>query len=134
MRPVPAALAPGTDDGGGASGPAQGSDYGATPRLALRVLGRVIPVPPEGVLLGRNGPAVRDLPGMAGLVHVGRQHARIYWQDGRLEVIDLDSVNGTFLDGRRIVAPEPLSPGQILGLAGDLEVDVIELDENGRPR
>jgi pSer/pThr/pTyr-binding forkhead associated (FHA) protein len=101
--------------------------------LALRVLGRVIPVPREGVLLGREAPAVRDLPGMADLHHVGRQHAQVYWGNDGLEVIDLRSMNGTFLDGRQIVAPERLRPGQTLGLAGDLDIDVIELDEFGRP-
>lgn len=142
LKPFRAALGPGAEDAGGAGpqtvprrtvGPAGEGAHDAMPRLALRVLGRVIPVPRDGVVLGREAPAVRDLPGMADLQHVGRQHARVYWGSEGLEVVDLRSMNGTFLDGRQIVAPERLSPGQTLDLAGDLDIDVVELDEYGLP-
>jgi hypothetical protein len=142
LKAFRAALGPGAKDAGGAVPqtvphrsvrPAGGSANDAMPKLALRVLGRVIPVPREGVLLGREAPAVRDLPGMAELQHVGRQHAHVYWGSDGLEVIDLRSMNGTFLDGRQILAPERLRPGQTIGLAGDLDIDVVELDEYSLP-
>jgi hypothetical protein len=119
---------------GAACDPAPEGVQDAVPRLALRILGRVVPVPQGGLLLGRDAPAVCDLPGMADLLHVGRRHARIFWQADGLEVIDLDSINGTFLDGRRIERPEALRVGQTLDLAGDVELDVIELDEYGLPK
>lgn len=40
-----------------------------------------------------------------------RQHARISIQEGRAVVQDLDSLNGTFVNGEQIHAPTPLQPG-----------------------
>jgi hypothetical protein len=106
----------------------------ADSHLAVRILGHVVPVPPHGLLLGRETPDIRDLPGLADLLHVGRQHARLYWHDGDLHVVDLDSTNGTFVSGQRIRAPAALSAGQVIDLAGDLDVQIVELDEFGFPR
>ncbi|MCB9600529.1 MAG: GGDEF domain-containing protein [Sandaracinus sp.] len=42
---------------------------------------------------------------------LSRRHARFFRRDGRWWVEDLGSVNGTYLDGVRLVAPEPLLDG-----------------------
>ncbi|MBK5187615.1 MAG: FHA domain-containing protein, partial [Gemmatimonadaceae bacterium] len=60
--------------------------------------------------------------------HVGRHHARISWTDEEpptFSIMDLRSVNGTFVNGRLITAPMRLSPGDIvqLGFLGP-EVEV----------
>ncbi len=99
--------------------------------LAVRVLGSLMPVPPEGLLLGREAPDTRYLPGFADLRHVGRQHARLYWNLDALYLIDLGSQNKTFVNGRAISVPVALQPGQVFNLAGDADITVIELDENG---
>lgn len=39
---------------------------------------------------------------------VSRTHARIYRDGGRYILVDLDSSNGTYVNGRRISAPQPL--------------------------
>lgn len=99
--------------------------------LAVRVLGRVLAVPPGGLLLGREAPDTRYLPGFADLRHVGRKHARLYWHQDCLYLVDLGSANKTFVNGRAISEPVRLLPGQVFNLAGDADVAVVELDENG---
>ena len=42
---------------------------------------------------------------------VSRRHCRIVVVDGQAELTDLNSTNGTFLDGGRIAAPTRLAPG-----------------------
>jgi len=36
---------------------------------------------------------------------LARAHARVFYSQGRLIVVDLDTTNGTFADGRRITLP-----------------------------
>jgi hypothetical protein len=42
---------------------------------------------------------------------VSRKHAILRYQGGRYTLADLDSSNGTFVNGRRIKRPVPLTPG-----------------------
>lgn len=111
--------------------------------LALNVLGTTLIVPTAGELvLGREEPPLADVPGMAGLTMVGRRHARVYPQAGRSWVVDLQSKNGTYLDGVRVSGTEPMAlrPGQVLrlGKAGGPTLTVCsvadDLDEFGLPR
>ena len=67
----------------------------------------------EDVVVGRADPD-RDFMPPVDLNDVGgadkgvsRRHARIIRRDGSLHVIDLDSSNGTFLNGQRLVADQP---------------------------
>jgi transcriptional regulator with GAF, ATPase, and Fis domain len=46
-----------------------------------------------------------------------RRHAEVFFQDGEWWIRDLGSRNGTFLDGRRIDAPQPLTAGSQLAVA-----------------
>jgi hypothetical protein len=41
---------------------------------------------------------------------ISRHHALLQWVEGRLEVIDLGSRNGTFVDGERIQSSPPGKP------------------------
>jgi pSer/pThr/pTyr-binding forkhead associated (FHA) protein len=43
--------------------------------------------------------------------HVSRQHARIDFMDGVFVIRDLDSRNGTFVNGQPITSRVSLSPG-----------------------
>jgi hypothetical protein len=127
--------APGTD-----TGTARGTDDAAaarrSPPIALIFEGEVLPVPAEGLELGRDCPDCARVPGLPGLLQVGRRHCRLYWEDGVLLVEDLMSLNGTYLDGRRVPArvPWPVTVGATLRLADDVEIPVREMDEFGFPK
>ena len=58
---------------------------------------------------------------------VSRTHCRLVLADGQVTVEDLESTNGTFVDGRRIAAETPLQPGAVLKL-GPYQA-VYELEE-----
>jgi pSer/pThr/pTyr-binding forkhead associated (FHA) protein len=45
-----------------------------------------------------------------------RRHARISWQGGRHLIEDLGSTNGTFVNGMQITMPQPLNPGDSVGI------------------
>lgn len=69
--------------------------------------GRIIELNAPGVTLGRAAPAdvmLRD-------VEVSRRHCLISLETGAPMISDLKSTNGTFVDGRRIVAPAKLTDG-----------------------
>ncbi|MGL4555258.1 MAG: FHA domain-containing protein [Gemmataceae bacterium] len=65
--------------------------------------------PPVAVLGRARGNAVR-IPS----AQVSRQHCRLRIADGLVHVEDLGSVNGTFLNGRRVVGRETVRPGDQL--------------------
>ena len=51
---------------------------------------------------------------LAGDDEVSGRHARFYIHSRRLLLEDLGSTNGTWLNGVRLVAPSPLSPGDVM--------------------
>jgi hypothetical protein len=57
---------------------------------------------------------------------VSRYHAQLRWVDSAWLVYDLDSTNGTFVDGDRVVpsSPRPLRPDSVLRL-GDHDLRVV---------
>jgi len=59
---------------------------------------------------GAGGQLFREYPA------VSRNHARFVYTDGSWQVTDLDSTNGTFLDGKRLLPDHPagLTDGQEL--------------------
>ena len=75
---------------------------------------------PGGFVLGRDGALVD-----ATLDHrsVSRRHARLTRRGGRLRVEDLNSTNGTRVNGRRLepFAPQVLAPGDAVTL-GDVDL------------
>ena len=60
---------------------------------------------------------------------LSRRHARLRAVDGGIEVEDLGSLNGTWVNGARITEPARLNPGDILRLG----VNVIEVPPQPRP-
>jgi EmrB/QacA subfamily drug resistance transporter len=70
--------------------------------------GRVIAVA-DNTVLGRDAEADVVLQDPSG--KLSRRHARIRLSDGMPVLEDLDSTNGTFLNGKRIAEPRPLSAG-----------------------
>lgn len=45
---------------------------------------------------------------------VSGRHGEIAWERNRWRVRDLDSTNGTLINGSRVVAPSPLEPGDLV--------------------
>lgn len=77
-------------------------------------------------ILGRGDHGVGRLPGSAVSIQtldVSRRHARILIEDETATVEDLQSGNGTFVNGRRLAAVERLSDGDELAF-GDLKFKV----------
>lgn len=72
----------------------------------------VFPLASSTVALGREegvGITIQD-------PEVSRQHARISQQAGGYILEDLGSTNGTYLNGVQITGPQPLRPGDTIGL------------------
>ncbi|MBV9928152.1 MAG: FHA domain-containing protein [Acidobacteria bacterium] len=83
----------------------------------------------ERMLIGRD-PA-SDIPISAAAAVVSRRHAEIRRAAGGFTLADLDSFNGTLLNGRRITGPTPLADGDRiqLGMGGP----VLCLQDPSRP-
>jgi len=87
------------------------------PKATLEVrqgaqIGTTFPLAGDIVVLGREENV--DIP-----IHdpeVSRRHARISWQAGRYILEDLNSTNGTYLNGVQITIPQPLQPGDQIGM------------------
>ncbi len=86
----------------------------ATPRRgALTMLsgarpGMVVPILESGIVIGRTADASTLALDDESL---SRRHARFFRAPGRYCVDDLDSTNGTFVNGRRIAEPTALDEG-----------------------
>jgi pSer/pThr/pTyr-binding forkhead associated (FHA) protein len=79
-------------------------------------------------VIGRGREATLTLPHPL----VSRQHTEIFEKDGKLFVKDLGSLNGTFLNNKRLVAEQPLEPNQLLTLGNVTFRAVYEIgDEIG---
>ncbi|MDX1613254.1 MAG: FHA domain-containing protein [Candidatus Promineifilaceae bacterium] len=71
------------------------------------------PLSEHTIVVGRepiNDIAIPDL-------EISRRHASFTYREGRYLVEDLGSTNGTFVNGRRISEPTPLSDGDVVDLA-----------------
>jgi serine phosphatase RsbU (regulator of sigma subunit) len=79
-------------------------DENATPRR--------IPLHSLPVVIGRNPPADLILEGST----VSRRHCRVELADGRLQISDLTSTNGTYVNGERLSGPVLLDDGANLGI------------------
>ena len=84
--------------------------------------GRVIILKDNGGTLGRSPPADIVLNDS----EVSRSHCRFTIVSGALRMADLNSTNGTFVNGHQVTGEAVLKPGQILRL-GQVE---IRLEDN----
>ena len=100
------------------SSPATVAKSGAAEPMKLSVIsgpdtGRVVPVTGDRLLIGRGDDCGLTLDDP----EVSRHHASVKpLADGRAEITDLGSGNGTIVDGRRISAPTVLDGGEELRL------------------
>ena len=70
-------------------------------------------------LIGREGHCTIQLDSN----HVSREHARLIISAEAIEIEDLDSTTGTFVDGVTVKGRIPLSPGQKLWIS-NLYIDI----------
>jgi pilus assembly protein CpaF len=64
--------------------------------------------------------------------NVSKYHSKIVSKDGKLIVLDMKSTNGTFVNGKKIGAPQVLKPTDKVYI-GDYIINVEPLDEPGVP-
>ncbi|GMA41677.1 FHA domain-containing protein FhaB/FipA [Mobilicoccus caccae] len=69
--------------------------------------GSTVPLKESGVLLGRNPECTLVIDDD----YASGRHARVYFEDRSWYAEDLDSTNGTFVEGHRITEPTPLKEG-----------------------
>ncbi len=91
-------------------------------------LGQRFTLAGDNLLIGRQEDAAIVLESLA----VSRHHARIFCNQGKYLVEDLDSSNGTFINGQRISGPTPLAEGDTLQIGPyilNLRADLPGLQE-----
>ena len=81
-------------------------------RFSLDAEGATLALVDGGNVLGRDEALAARVDGPG----VSRRHARIDVRDGRATLVDLESKNGTFVDGARVEEPRALRDGDTIRL------------------
>ena len=76
--------------------------------------GRRFPLTGQITILGRSSNCDVYIPDK----RASRRHAEVRWNGEASTLRDLDSANGTFLNGRRITTPQMLHAGDEIAIAG----------------
>ncbi len=87
--------------------------------LIIRHTGQVFHLGQEPVTIGRQDDNTIVLADR----QASRHHATIFWQAGGFVIQDMGSANGTFVNERRIAAPQPLRDGHVIRM-GNTVFDV----------
>lgn len=95
-----------------ASADGEGEPAGAGQRLWIETEASRVELSEGENVLGRGEHLAARVDGPG----VSRRHARILVQNGRATLEDLESKNGTFLDGQRVVSPRALEDGATIRL------------------
>lgn len=99
-------------------------------RLRLQPGGQSVELPSQNVLIGRHTDADVRLP----LPDVSRRHCRCFWADGLWQIVDLNSLNGIYVNGQRVQQAD-LHHGDVIGIGGfAFEVDLSAADPNDAVR
>lgn len=75
--------------------------------------GRSFPITAEGLVLGRDPDCDIALVDDA---NVSREHARVFLHNSAVWAQDAGSRNGVFVNGKRLVRPKQVGPGDKLGV------------------
>jgi diguanylate cyclase (GGDEF)-like protein len=89
--------------------------------------GRLIFVGPDGGTLGRGSTADFPFPEES----ISRHHARLILADGHYQITDLGSLNGTFVNGQRIVQTVYLPEKCRIQIATNTILEFTALDDLG---
>lgn len=87
------------------------------------VVGALIPVPVEGLTIGRRVTAALRVASS----QVAPRHAQLSVIDGGVVLEDLRTPNGTSLNGVRLDGPTTIGPNDRITIAGQFDFDVVEL-------
>jgi pSer/pThr/pTyr-binding forkhead associated (FHA) protein len=82
-------------------------------RLVLQPTGFAVDIEHSDVILGRHSSAEVRIP----LPDISRHHCRFVFTSGTWQVLDLDSLNGVFVNGKR-VSESTLRDRDMLGIGG----------------
>ena len=91
--------------------------------LTEGLTGRSVELTAERTTIGR----VEDNTFQLAEPSVSSHHCEVLFQSGQVMVKDLNSTNGTFIEGDQVTAEAPLKPGQVLRL-GKIE---LRLEDGG---
>lgn len=89
--------------------------------------GRVYPITQEAITIGRDLSSKLRYP--EDFSGVSSKHAKLYWDNGRLMLMDLNSARGTFVNGLGRIPPmraTEILPGQRFSIAGEKESFLIQ--------
>jgi hypothetical protein len=100
------------------------------PQTRLRVIqgseiGRELTLEGDQMTLGRGQNVELYLEDSG----ASREHARIDQKNGQFTLTDLESSNGTYLNGVKITGPEALSPGDLITIGDTVMEFQIEIEE-----
>jgi pSer/pThr/pTyr-binding forkhead associated (FHA) protein len=84
--------------------------------------GRTYPIPSNGATIGRLADNAVCLPDE----RLSREHARIEFHDGHFWLRDLDSTNGTALNGSPVSSAQIISNGDTVELGSNTLVVTID--------
>ena len=93
-------------------------------RLRLQPGGQTVELTTPNAVIGRHTDADLRLP----LPDVSRRHCRCFFADGSWQIVDLNSLNGIYVNGERVQQAD-LHHGDVLGIGGfTFEVDLTVLE------
>jgi hypothetical protein len=95
------------------------SERPSSPTLVIRHTGEVFQLTQAPVTVGRQEGNTIILADP----QTSRHHATIFWQAGSFVIEDMGSANGTFVNEKRISAPQPLRDGYVIRM-GNTVFDV----------
>jgi hypothetical protein len=98
-------------------------------RLRLQPGGQTVELTTPNVVLGRHTDADVRLP----LPDVSRRHCRCFFADGSWQIVDLNSLNGVYLNGERVHQAD-LHHGDVIGIGGfcfEVDLTVAEPEVSG---
>ncbi len=76
----------------------------------------------QEILIGRSPDCAISIP----VRWISRQHAILRRQGGQFVLEDAGSKNGVFLNGQRVIKPQPLNDGDVIQLAPGLELLYVD--------
>ncbi len=86
---------------------------------------KIFPLVAQETTLGRQNDCDLKIP----LSEISRKHCQIIVEENSVRIKDLESANGTFVDGEKVTEQE-LKPGNVISLAGAINF-MIQI--NGEP-